>query len=132
MQGKIKAAVMVLVCMGMLLVQAVPSRAAENRVCEGGCVEETLWESPETYFSTGETTHKVSWIRQTQCLICGTKRMEQMEKTEGCTWTKYTDLGHQTDQNHRYRLTCGKCGKNQEITITTCEAEWTGRHVTPW
>lgn len=132
MQGKIKAAVMVLVCMGMLLAWSVPSHAEDDHECDGGCAKLVLDEFPKTYFATGGTTHKVSWTMLTECTKCLKRRTEHMVKYESCNWVSYTDLGHQAAQNHRYRLTCGTCGGNYEITVTTCEAEWTGRHVTPW
>lgn len=132
MRNKIRVAVMVLVCMGMLLVQAVPSYAEDDHECDGGCVKIVENTYNIRYSSTGGTTHKKSWTQDTKCKKCGAKRKEQMETYEGCNWVSYTDLGHQTGQDHRYRLTCGTCGGNYEITITTCEAEWKGWHVTPW
>lgn len=42
MWEKVKIAVMALVCMGMFLDLSILSRAAENRVCEGGCEMELI------------------------------------------------------------------------------------------
>lgn len=132
MQKKTKAAIMALVCMGMLLVQPTPTYAAVDSVCEGGCVEEHLDEG-ERYVSKGGFQHTRIWWRKTECLICHTIRTEQEETVESCDYSKYfTDLGHQEDQYHRYRITCAKCGAHYEITITTCRGKWTGKHETPW
>lgn len=131
MQKKTKAAIMALVCMGMLLVQPSPTYAAVNGVCDV-CVKEHL-NGDIRYVPKGEMQHTRIWWEETQCLICGTKRTEQEERAESCSWKKYfTDLGHREDQNHRYRLTCEKCGGQYEITITTCRGKWTGKHETPW
>ena len=132
MLKKYKKMIMALVCVIAIMVQAVPAYAAVNKVCDGGCVKEVLWETSKTYSSTGGITHKVTWTRETECLICHTRRTELMVQYEGCNWVKYTDLGHQSGQSHRYRLICGTCGGGYETTITTCEAERTGRHATPW
>lgn len=123
---------MALVCVTALLAQAAPAYAEEDHECEGGCTKRILTESPKTYSSTGGTMHKVRWTMLTECTKCFKRRTEHMEKDESCNWTSYTDLGHQAAQDHRYRLTCGTCGNNHEILITTCEAEWKGWHVTPW
>lgn len=132
MLKKTKTVIVALVCMGMFLDLSVLSRAAENRVCEGGCEMELIEKRVRRYSPINESTHKIIWEWKFECVSCHTIRTEQREELECCGWTEYTDLGHQTAQYHRYRIACGKCGRSQEITLTTCEAEWTGRHVTPW
>lgn len=132
MRKKFKAMIMALVCVTALLAQAAPAYAEEDHECEGGCVKLILRTYDIKYSATGGTTHKKNWTQDTRCTKCGTKRTEYMQALERCYWTSYTDLGHQAAQDHRYRLSCDKCGRSQEILITTCEAEWKGWHVTPW
>lgn len=134
MRKKYKRMILGLVCAVSLITQTVTTYACDC-LCNCGishCNHAGDYISEKTYSSTGGTYHNVTWRQICRCSDCYNMTQHNMSATEPCQWTKYEDLGHQGEEGHKYRLTCGLCHGTYDIALSTCPGKFTGKHITPW
>ena len=116
------------VLMSMLLIMApVLYVNAEEHIC----IRETIRTSIGPYSYQDLDGHLTTYKVVTKCNSCPNVFDVKFESgREGHAWTHPEDLGHSGKYDHKFKLTCSKCGGNREVTII-CDFLESGHHNTP-
>lgn len=128
MRGRVKKGIVALCCAMLMVASVLTVSAAAQHVCVKTDVVRSVG---GPYSCISGDVHSAIATKATICSTCSKVfKVWDEQVIEGHSWYRADDLGHGGRYDHKYRLTCGKCGGQKEVTIT-CDYINSGRHDTP-
>ncbi len=125
-----KTVTAITLCVVMLALGAIPAQAEEKVECDHH-IQYVIQNAFLGYTAKSDgSNHSIDYGKKYICSYCGTYCGSEKtnETIESHSYTRYDDLGH-AGHNHKYRITCSKCGFSREISVDCPD---TSNHTKPW